>query len=135
MAADIGPVRSRNALPATVKLRPLTLDHIDGRCRAARRTRERLTALEAEAGGADTLSASEYEALRHAAVIGTVLEDLEARLLAGEASIDPLALATLNNTLRRALEAAGLRRDSPNDDARLIENYRAVANAKASEAA
>jgi hypothetical protein len=110
MASDTTPVQSRNTAVAAPKLCLLTLDSIDRRCRASRRVRDLIAALEAEAGGADTLSASDRQLIQRAAITGAVLEDLEARMLAGDESVDPLILATLGNTQRRALEAVGLKR-------------------------
>jgi hypothetical protein len=110
MAADIALIRSGNTAAVASKLRLLTLDSIDRRCRASRRVRDLIAALEAEAGGAGTLSASDKQLIQRAAITGAVLEDLEAKMIAGDESVDPLVLATLGNTQRRALEAVGLKR-------------------------
>jgi hypothetical protein len=113
MVADGTPVESRNTADlrelSGKRLRLLTLDHIDGRCRAAKRTRELIAALELEAGGAAALTASEREMVKRAAITGALIEDLEARWIAGE-TIDPLVLATLGNAMRRMLTAVGLKR-------------------------
>jgi hypothetical protein len=112
MTVDSALIRSENTAVATAKLRLLTLNHLDNRTIAARKCRELIAALEAEAGGAAALTVSAREAIKRAAVLATVAEDIETRLLAGQEA-DPLVLATLNNAARRCLEMAGLRHTAP----------------------
>jgi hypothetical protein len=116
--------------PEKVRLR--TLNHLDGRTTAARRCRDLIDEIELDLGGSDTLTAGARELVKRAAVVGAVLEDHEARWLAGDESISALTLATLGNAQRRLFKALGLRRaqrpaESLEDT--LVANYRAL-NAK-----
>jgi hypothetical protein len=95
------------------KVRLLTLSDLDRRGHAYRRATALIAALEADAGGADRLSASERVLVQRAGVLAALAEDLETRWLGGK-SIDAALLCTLGNALRRQLEAVGLRR-APRD--------------------
>jgi hypothetical protein len=89
------------------KARLRTLDQLDGRTLAAKRTRELIGRLEADLGG--DLTAAKQELVRRAAMIGAFIEDQEARYLSGEpVEIGPWLSAT--NNQRRLLETLGLER-------------------------
>jgi hypothetical protein len=89
------------------------LEDLDRRTAAYRRTAETIDAIEVDLGGADMLSTMERQVVRHVALIGSMIEDLGARWLAGE-SIDPVMFATLSNAERRLYEAVGLQRRAKN---------------------
>jgi hypothetical protein len=95
------------------KVRLVTLEDMDRRTTAYRRTAETIDAIEVDLGGADMLSTQERMIVRHVALIGSMIEDLGARWLAGE-GIDPVMVSTLSNAERRLYEAVGLRRRSRN---------------------
>jgi len=91
------------------KHRLLTLDAIDRRTAAYKRTRELIDAIEADLGGADQISAAARQLVQHAAVHGALLEDQAARWLDGE-PIDAATFATLSNAQRRLFETVGIKR-------------------------
>jgi hypothetical protein len=85
------------------KVRLLTLDSLDRRCAAHKRTTRLIEAIEADAGGADRLSTGERQIIQRAAIAGALSEHLEARWLSG-GQIDPATYCTLANCQRRLLE-------------------------------
>jgi hypothetical protein len=91
------------------KLRFFTLGDLDQRTAAYRMTLELIENVEGDLGGADQLSTAERQIIRHAALTGTMLEDLGTRWLNGE-KVDPALFATLSNSERRLYETVGLRR-------------------------
>ena len=91
------------------KARLLSLADIDRRTAAYRKTCELISSIEADAGGHERLTTAERQIIQRAAMTGAMIEDLEARWLAGEA-IDPALYATLGNAQRRLFETVGLRR-------------------------
>ena len=95
--------------PSTAKTRLLSLGDVDRRCTAYRKTADLIDAIEADLGGPDHLSTGERQIIQRAALTGALLEDLEARWLAGE-PIDPALYATLGNAQRRLFETVGLKR-------------------------
>lgn len=88
------------------KVRLLTLSDLDGRTRAAQRVSELSERLLAERGGE---AAGELRRVitRDVALLTTMIEDLCARWLSGEA-IEPASISTLINTRRREAELVGL---------------------------
>ena len=113
MAADSATMQARctadTSPKASGKARLLSLSQIDGRTLAARAVRTLITSIEADLGGGDRLSTGEREIIKRAAITGAVLEDIEARWLAG-GPIDAALYARLGNVQRRLLETIGLRR-------------------------
>ena len=91
------------------KARLLSLEDLDRRTGAYRKTAELIDRVEADLGGADRLSTAELQIIRHAALTGAMLEDLGARWLSGE-PIDPALYVQLSNSERRLYETVGLRR-------------------------
>jgi hypothetical protein len=91
------------------KARLLTLGSLDARTAAARDARNLVTALSADLGGDDQLSAGERQLVTRAALVGAIVADFEARWVAGE----PVAFAdyfAACNVQRRILATLGLRR-------------------------
>ena len=91
------------------KTKLLTLDDLDRRTNAYRRTADLIAEIEGDLGGADQLATAERQLVQRAAILGAVLEDSEARWLNGEA-FDPASYCTIVNAQRRVLETIGLRR-------------------------
>jgi hypothetical protein len=106
MPSDAHEIRVRNGGD---KVRLLSLGDLDRRTAAYKRTVELIEQIEADAGGQDRLSTGERALIQRAAVTAALAEHLETRWLAGE-QIDPALHCTISNSLRRLLEAVGLRR-------------------------
>jgi hypothetical protein len=127
MSADTEPVRSGNDVNTRPKgsggkVRLTSLEDLDRRTAAYRRTAETIDAIEVDLGGADMLSTMERQVVRHVALIGSMIEDLGARWLAGE-GIDPVMFATLSNAERRLYEAVGLQRRAKNVTPPSVADY------------
>ena len=103
----------------SAKARLLSLDHLDGRTKAAQSLHTAISAIEADLGGADHLAAGERQLVRRAALAGVMCEDLGARWLLGE-PVDPALYATLANAERSLLETIGLKRQ-PRDVTPAVE--------------
>jgi len=88
------------------------LPDVDGRSTWVRRLRDLIALHVADLGGQDAVSAAELSIVRRAATLTVELERLEAKFAtAGQAEAGELALyTTTSNTLKRLLEAVGLRR-------------------------
>jgi hypothetical protein len=88
------------------------LPGVDGRNAWVRRCKDVLAEHIADLGGVDNVSAAERSIIRRACVLTVELERLEKSFaLAGEASADEIDLYQRTaNSLRRLLEAVGLRR-------------------------
>jgi hypothetical protein len=87
----------------------LTLDSLDRRTSAARRTHELIAGIAADLGGAECLTEGTKQLVQRAAVLAAFLEDCEARWVAGE----PFEVADYLpaiNAQRRILEVLGLER-------------------------
>src|SRR5262245_34645082 len=101
--------------------------------------RSLIDALQVELGGKFT--SWQRELAQRAAFISLLIEDHEARVLAGE-QVDPLPLMGLGNAQRRLLAMLGLRREPPPaptpftafEDS-LVANYKALASKSGKEAA
>ncbi len=78
-------------------VRLLSLDQLDGRTAAAKAVRAFIATLENDLGGADRLSVGEREIVTRAALASAMLEDMEAKWLAG-GSLDIASYTTLANT-------------------------------------
>jgi len=92
----------------------VVLPGVDGRSTWVRRLRDLIALHLADLGGEDAVSAAERSIVRRAATLTVELERLEAKFAtAGQAEAGELALyTTTSNTLKRLLEAVGLRRRS-----------------------
>jgi hypothetical protein len=91
------------------KLRLMTLSAIDGRTRSMQRVRSLMAAIEADLGGSDHLTLGQRQLCQRAAVLGALIEDLEARWAAGEVIGVGDYLAAIN-AQRRVLATLGLQR-------------------------
>jgi hypothetical protein len=91
------------------KVRLLSLNDLDRRTAAYRRTSELIEAIQLDLGGADRLSTGERALIQRAAVICALAESQEAAWLSGK-PVDAALLCTLGNAARRLLETVGLRR-------------------------
>jgi hypothetical protein len=103
---------------------------VDGRSGWARRLRDLIALHLSDLGGEDLASEAERSIVRRAATLTVELERLETSFaLAGEAQPDQLELyQRVSNTLRRHLEAIGIKR-VPRDVTPTLEQY--LANRKA----
>ena len=112
------PANTRPVTHGNVRL--LTLDHLDGRTLAARRANELAAAFEAELGA---VSGTQRLAIRRAAMLTAIAEDVAARQLAGEApDLDQVIRAS--NAARRAVHDLGIGRrqqELSGDFGRLLE--------------
>jgi hypothetical protein len=97
------PATIRSAVSNGTRL----LAGVDGRSSTARRFRDLIAELTAEAGGAEGLSAADRSAIRQAATIMLRAEQVQAAIVRGEA-VDSDTLIRLSSEARRVL--AGLRR-------------------------
>jgi hypothetical protein len=85
------------------------LDKLDKRTKVARAVLERIAALEADAGGADALSAARRSLIRHAAWLDAIVDSHELRLAAGE-TLDVGAYTQALNSLLGLFRMLGLER-------------------------
>jgi hypothetical protein len=112
------------------KAKLLTLANIDKRTAAGQHALELVRAFEADLGGADNLSVAARQLVQRAAVLGTFIESVEVRWLAGE-QIELLDYLAAINAQRRVLESIGLQRQ-PKDITSfgdLLRADRAIADA------
>lgn len=85
------------------------LDKLDKRTRVARAVLERIAALEADAGGTDSLTAARRSLIRHAAWLDAIVDSHELRLAAGE-TLDVGAYTQALNSLLGLFRVLGLER-------------------------
>jgi hypothetical protein len=104
---NIGSVKPR--LAKTRYVRFLTIRDLDGRSRAAMRTRELVSAFEADMGGADRLSTAQRQLVQRAAILAVQCEDFEVRYSIGQPIELDMYLAAIN-CQRRVLTELGLER-------------------------
>lgn len=117
------PVPARGRAKSTGKAKLLTLQQLDGRTVAAKRTRQIITDLESDAGGADHLSTAERQIIVRAAILAAYLESQETAWLKGE-EIELGEYLAASNGLRRLLVTLGLKR-TPRDITPTIEEWAA----------
>ena len=103
-AIEAGSSPNSRAIAAG-KLRLVTLDRLDGRTLAARRANELADAFEAELG---VVSGTQRLAIRRAAMLTAIAEDVAARQLAGGA-IDLDQVIRASNAARRAVMDLGIK--------------------------
>ena len=113
MSHDTASTLHERSHHSAFKLRLLTLDSLDHRYKSARRARDQINAIERELELAGHKpSTSQRQIIQRVVIIGAMIEDIEAKWLAGH-DVDPLTHATLSNSQRRLLGALGLRRETP----------------------
>jgi hypothetical protein len=91
------------------KQRLLSFHGVDKRSTAYLETKRLITAIEADLGGVEALSAAERQLVQHAAVTGAMITDMEVRYLAGQA-IDTSEYGFLVGVQHRLFSLIGLRR-------------------------
>lgn len=94
------------------KTRFLTLGHLDGRTRAARRARDLIAGIEEDLGGSDRLTEAERQLVQRAGILGAVIEHAESRFLAGGGEVELADYLAACNSQRRILTTLGLQRRS-----------------------
>jgi hypothetical protein len=82
---------------------------LDKRSTAYLETRRFITAIEADLGGAEALSAAERQIVQHAAIVGAMCTDMEIKYLRGE-TIDTSEYGFLVGVQHRLFSLIGLRR-------------------------
>jgi hypothetical protein len=133
MAVDTTPIEARSATDqaprpskgGSNKLRLLTLEHLDGRTRAAHRARELIAAMEQDLGGPTNLSTGERQLIQRAACLGAFVESCETRWLGG-AVVELAEYLAAINVQRRILATLGLRRRPKELDALSLSEYLAT---------
>jgi hypothetical protein len=85
------------------------VDKLDGRTKVATAVRARISELEADAGGAESLTAARRSLIRHAAWLDAIIDSYELRLAAGE-QIDVGGLTQSLNSLLGLFRLLGLER-------------------------
>ena len=76
--------RTRDTLKTRYgKVRLRSIDELDGRTAAARRTRQLVASLVADAGGPANITEGMRQLVQRAAVLGAFVEDCETRWIAG----------------------------------------------------
>jgi hypothetical protein len=100
----------------------MTLGHIDQRSEAWRRAHQLIETLEFERGGPDRISESMRQLVQRAAVLSAVIEDMEAKWVAGEV-IDMASYLSAIGVQRRVLISLGLERQAPRDVTPSLGNY------------
>ena len=122
MAADfhgIDPGKGRRR--SRVANNPASLPGVDGRSAWSRRFKDLVTAIINDASGPDDLSEQEKVIIRRAAALSVELEVMEAGFATAGATPEQLAsYATISGTVRRSLEAVGLRKRGPDPFAGLF---------------
>jgi hypothetical protein len=88
---------------------PLAVRGVDGRSMAARRYRDVAIAIADDLGGQDLLSEPSKILVRQAAGMTVAVEDLSAKVVAGE-DVDLEQLTRLSNVLGRTLQRLGLKK-------------------------
>jgi hypothetical protein len=88
---------------------PLAVRGVDGRSMAARRYRDVAIAIADDLGGQDLLSEPSKILVRQAAGMTVAVEDLSAKVVAGE-DVDLEQLTRLSNVLGRTLQRRGLKK-------------------------
>ena len=88
---------------------PLAVRGVDGRSMAARRYRDVAIAIADDLGGQDLLSEPSKILVRQAAGMTVAVEDLSAKVVAGE-DVNLEQLTRLSNVLGRTLQRLGLKK-------------------------
>jgi hypothetical protein len=81
---------------------------IDGRSSRGRRLRDVMHQLTADLGGPDAVTVTQGMLIKQAAALTLVVEDMQARVVNGEA-VDPTDLTRLTGSLTRVLSKLGIR--------------------------
>lgn len=110
MQPEVASIPATNAADEQLgKVRLLTLSDLDGRTRAAQAARRLHDDLISDMGGEHHVSAGQMELAQRAAVMGALIEDIEARWLRGE-KIPLHDYLAATNAQRRVLVTIGLER-------------------------
>ena len=119
-APEVAPRKGRSRVTNGSVLIP----GVDGRSPWIRRCKDIIASHISDLGGIDNCSAAERSLIRRAAVLTTELEQLETKFAtAGQADAGDLEIyQRCANSLRRLLEAVGLRR-RPRDIAPSLSDY------------
>ena len=131
-AVDRPKDRQRSSITNGSKL----LAGIDGRSAWVRRAKDLIGEHLADLGGADNTSAAERSIVRRAAVLTAQLEQLEVRFALANGDVRPEDLDLYQrtaSTLRRLLEAVGLRRRSRDVTLPSLREYLAKPQEEAAE--
>lgn len=111
MSEDSAAKPSQSKPKGNGKLQLLTLKDLDGRTSAAKHALELHRNLVNDLGGESNVTTAQAELCQRSAVLGAVLEDIEAKLLQGsEVSLPDYC--TVINAQRRVLADIGLERRS-----------------------
>jgi hypothetical protein len=92
------------------RTRFITLADLDGRSRAARNARDIAAAMTADLGGEQDLTEAQRQLIQRAATLGALIEDFEARFLAGAQLDDLPKYLSAITTQRHVLSLLGLER-------------------------
>jgi hypothetical protein len=103
------------------KVKLLTLENMDKRGAAYRRTVELIGRVERDLGGSGRLSSAQKQLIRSAGLTAAMLEHLGSQWLEGQ-PIDPVTFSTLANCARRLFETVGLQR-VPREVAPTVAQY------------
>lgn len=103
------------------KLTLRTLADLDNRTTAARRAAALIDALTTDLGGQDHLTTGQRQLVQRAAVLGALVEDFEARWVAGE-DVDLPGYLSAIGVQRRLLKTIGIRR-TPRDVTPRLADY------------
>jgi hypothetical protein len=103
------------------RLQLRTLDDLDHRTRAVRRTRELVDTLISDLGGDAAVTVAVRQLVQRAALLGALIEDIEIRWVDGE-PIPLVDYLTAINTQQRVLTALGLKR-RPKDVTPTLDEY------------
>jgi hypothetical protein len=101
---------------------PLSVRGVDGSSVVARRYRDVAISLADDCGGADKLSESTKIMIRHAAGLAVAVEQLQARIVAGD-DVDIAQLVRLSNVLGRTLQRLGLKKPKAKPTSPLAEHF------------
>jgi hypothetical protein len=108
-AADTTAAPRQASPKRSAKLKLIVMSDLDGRTVAARRIKEIVGSISADLGGASGLGEAQRQLITRAALLSTILESAETKLLVGE-EIDLTTYLSAIDRLRRVLTALGLER-------------------------
>ena len=94
-----------------MKIRLRSLDDLDNRTLAAKRTRQLLGDIVSDLGGPENVTAAQRQLVQRAAILGAYLEDIEFKWASGE-EIPFAEYLVAVNAQRRVLATIGLERRS-----------------------
>ena len=107
MQPDAAGMQAEKAPKQGGKVRLLTLQDLDARTRACKHALDLRDGILSNLGGQDRTSVAQRELAQRSAILGSMLEDVEARWLRGEPA-ELTDYCTLVNAQRRCLSDLGL---------------------------